>query len=414
MLNTFLILMSVIAVAPVQVSVTPMRGDAAVGTLVDVTSQRLVIKTADGEVAFNSDQLLHVKPSSGPASLPPRSEKVETVVTLVDGSVLHATSYTVTSGRATVGLLGGMDITIPTRAIAHVRLMPLTPETAVQWQEILDSPRQSDAIVIRKTGATRDGQDVADAKVALDAPEGVVGDVSESSVEFEFDGSSVNVPRRKVQGVIYYHRTTSTARDPMCRLIDASGSQWNARSLNLQEDGLQGITVSGIRFTVSLTELGNLDYAVGNIDYLSDLPRESVLWKPPHQAGYPPSALRWLGPKFYAGAIEGMLKLGDESYEKGIALHSHAEVSYRLTKRYRSFLARVGVDDEFQYEADLELRIYGDNEEIFSRRINGQDPPFDLELNMQGVRRLKIVVGVGADGSERGDNLSICNARLTK
>ena len=109
-----------------------------------------------------------------------------------------------------------------------------------------------------------------------------------------------------------------------------------------------------------------------------------------------------------------MLKLDDELYEKGLALHSHGEVSFRLTKRYRSLLARVGVDDGFRYEADLELKIYGDNEVIFSRRITGRDEPFDLELDMQGIHRLKIVVGYGQDNSERGDNLNLCNARLTK
>jgi hypothetical protein len=184
--------------------------------------------------------------------------------------------------------------------------------------------------------------------------------------------------------------------------------------MKLKEDVLHGTCVAGVRFEIPLVQLTTLDYSVGNIDYLSDLPRESVVWKPRRSAGNPPSAHRWFSPKFDTGLYGSVLKLDDEPYEKGLALHSHAEVTYRLTKPYRNLLARVGIDDGFRYEADLELRIYGDNEVLFSRKITGRDEPFDLELDMQGIRRLKIVVGYGNDDSERGDNLNLCNARLTK
>jgi len=320
----------------------------------------------------------------------------------------------VDSGRATVELLDGVSLTVPTRAIEHVRLMPRTPATFEQWQELVATPRTLDAVVIRKTTAATDGQDGVEGKVALDAPDGVLGNIDESTVGFEFDDTTVNVPRRKIEGIIYFHRTTTTPRDPICRVIDSSGSHWNVRSIKLGEDSLQGITVSGVRFTLPLTQLSTLDYSVGNIDYLSDLPRESVVWKPRRIAGNPPSAYRWFSPKFDTGLYGSVLKLDDEPYEKGLALHSHSEVTYRLTKRYRNLLARVGVDDGFHYEADLELRIYGDNDVIFSRKIKGHDEPFDLELDMQGIRRLRIVVGYGDDDSERGDNLNLCNARLTK
>lgn len=413
-MNTILILLGVLAVSPIDISVTPIRGDEVAGRLVDVTTQQIVIDTPKGNLTLKSEELLVAKSvRESTAPVVPR-EDIGTVVTLIDGSVLHATKYTVDSGRATVLLLDGTEITVPTRAIDHVRLMLPTPATFDQWQDLLKSPRNSDAVVIRKTATTTGDQDQAIAKVALDAPEGVLGDIDESSVGFEFDDSAVKVPRGKIEGVIYFHPTTPTPRDPMCRVIDAGGSRWQARSLKLDEGNLTGICISGVRFKIPLAQLATLDYSVGNMDYLSDLPRESVVWKPRRSAGNPPSAHQWFSPKFDTGLYGSVLKLDDEPYEKGLALHSHGEVTYRLTKRYRNLLARVGVDDGFRYEADLELRIYGDTELIFSRKIKGQDKPFDLELDMQGIRRLKIVVGFGDDDSDRGDNLNLCNARLTK
>lgn len=402
------------AVTPIEMSVTSMRGDNVTGTLVELTSVQIVIETPDGNRTLKSADLLRAKSTRDLTAPLPRSENVATVVTLIDGSVLHAANYTVDTGRASITLLDGSDLTVPTRAIDHVRLMKQTLATAEQWLELLQNPRKSDAVVIRKTADTTDDSNKKTSKVALDATEGVLGKIDESTIEFEFGDSSVNVSRGKVEGVIYFHRTTSASRDPVCRVTDGSGSRWNARSLQLKEDGLHAICVSGVRFTIPLAHVDTLDYSVGNIDYLSDLPRESVIWKPRRVAGTPPSAYRWFSPKFDTGLYGSVLKLDDEPYEKGLALHSHAEVTYRLTKRYRSFLARVGVDDGSRYEADLELQIFGDGKVIFTRKITGRDEPFDLELDMGGIRRLKIVVGYGNDDSERGDNLNLCNARLTK
>ncbi len=414
MLNALVIGLTMIAAPSVEVTVTPMRGETVVGTLVDVNTRQVVIGTTAGERTFESSQLLGVEPTAAAVGPVPRSEKVDTVVTLVDGSVLHARQYAVSRGRATVVLLDDSEVTVSTRAIGHVRMMAVSPATRTQWEQVVASPRQSDAIVIRKTAEAAEGSDPGTAQVALDAPEGVLGEIDEASVRFELDDTPVSVSRRKVQGVIYYHRTTSTPRDPICRLSDASGSHWYVRSLKFEADEMSGITVSGVRFSMPLAKVTMLDYSVGNIGYLSDLPRESVVWKPRRNIVVTPSAERWFGPKFDTGRYGSVLKLDDEAYEKGLALHSYAEVTYRLTKRYRSLLARVGVDDESRYEADLELRIFGDNREIFSRRIKGQDEPFDLELDMAGIRRLKIVVDYGGDNSERGDNLNLCNARLTK
>lgn len=417
-MNTVLLLLGVVAAAPIDVSVTPIRGSEVAGRLLDVTSQQIIIHTPDGDVTFKSEEILRATPAreltAPPAGEGAGGEEAAIVATLVDGSVAPATQYTVDSGRATVVLLDGTEMTVPTRAIDHVRFMPRTAATFDQWQELLANPRKSDAVVIRKTAAAADGEDQAVDRVALDAPEGVLGNIDASSVGFEFDDSTVNVPRAKVAGVIYFHRTTLTPRDPICRVIDAAGSSWNARSLELKEEVLNGICVSGVRFAIPLEQLAALDYSVGNVDYLSDLPRESVVWKPRRIAGNPPSAHQWFSPKFDTGLYGSVLKLDDEPYEKGLALHSHAEVTYRLTKRYRNLLARVGVDDGFRYEADLELQIYGDNDLIFSRKIKGPDKPFDLDLDMQGIRRLKIVVTFGDDDSDRGDNLNLCNARLTK
>jgi len=96
-LNIVLIALSVMAVAPIEMSITPIRGDAVNGRLVELTSKQLVVQTPSGIPTFAADALLAAKVNYDLPTNPPRSTQVETVVTLVDGSVLHATNYAVES-----------------------------------------------------------------------------------------------------------------------------------------------------------------------------------------------------------------------------------------------------------------------------------------------------------------------------
>jgi hypothetical protein len=330
-LNIVSLLLGVMTVTSIEMSITPMRGDTLAGRLVDITTQQVTVQTADGNRTFKSNELLLLKRADELTAPVPRSKDIATVVTLIDGSVLHATKYTVDNTRAHVSLLGGTEVTISTRAIDHVRLRQQTPDTFAQWQELLKSPRKADAVVIRNTASTNGGSDESVVKVSLDAPEVVLGDIDDSTVGFEFDETPVNMPRSRIEGVIYYHRATSTSRDPICRVIDAAGSRWNVSGLAIKEDALHGTSVAGCRFVIPFDQLIALDYSIGNIDFLSDLAHESAIWKPRRSAATPPSAHRWYSPKFDRG-LYGVLKLDDEPFEKGLALHSHGEVSYRLTK----------------------------------------------------------------------------------
>jgi hypothetical protein len=170
-LNIVSLLLGVMTVTSIEMSITPMRGDTLAGRLVDITTQQVTVQTADGNRTFKSNELLLLKRADELTAPVPRSKDIAIVVTLIDGSVLHATKYTVDNTRAHVSLLGGTEVTISTRAIDHVRLRQQTPDTFAQWQELLKSPRKADAVVIRNTASTNGGSDESVVKVSLDAPE---------------------------------------------------------------------------------------------------------------------------------------------------------------------------------------------------------------------------------------------------
>jgi hypothetical protein len=59
------------------------------------------------------------------------------------------------------------------------------------------------------------------------------------------------------------------------------------------------------------------------------------------------------------------------------------------------------------------LRILGDGKTLLERTVIQGEPPIDLQLDLQGIRRLVLIVDFG-DQSDRGDNLNLCHVRLVK
>ena len=102
-----------------------------------------------------------------------------------------------------------------------------------------------------------------------------------------------------------------------------------------------------------------------------------------------------------------------QQYDRGLAIHSRSQLVYRLTEPYRKLTAVVGIDSRLQGRGNLVLVIEGDDKELFRRDISGKDAPLPLDLNIEGVRRLKILVDFG-ESLDVADHLNLCNARIIK
>ena len=109
----------------------------------------------------------------------------------------------------------------------------------------------------------------------------------------------------------------------------------------------------------------------------------------------------------------GKLLLAGRAYEKGLAIHSRSELVYRLTDDFRRFRAVVGIDDRVREGGNVKLVIAKDGQVLWSKSVDGKQPPLELDLDVAGVRRLSILVDFGED-LDIADHLNLCDARLTK
>ena len=92
---------------------------------------------------------------------------------------VRLTQFTAAGGTANVHLMGGASLSIRTRLIHAVRLKSHSGATKIasQWQEIISKKSVGDVVVIRQ------GEELEDL-------EGVLGDVTEDVVHFEYDGEN--------------------------------------------------------------------------------------------------------------------------------------------------------------------------------------------------------------------------------
>jgi hypothetical protein len=101
------------------------------------------------------------------------------------------------------------------------------------------------------------------------------------------------------------------------------------------------------------------------------------------------------------------------SYNKGLALRSHTELVYRVPAGFRRFTTVAGIDPSTSASGNVRLEIEGDGRLLWEDDIAGQEPPRSIELDIAGIKRLKIVVDYGRN-LDTGDWLNLCDARIVK
>ena len=393
------------------VTVKPLHGEAVRGSLVTLTEKNIVIHSATGEVKWDANGVQWLKPAAAGPSVSFEDKPTTVFVDLVDESVLVGERVTLGSGNSELSVPNATSLVIPNRAIRSMRFRKQDEELQKQWQAIAAANSSSDQLVIRKTRT----DNAAPAAVVLDQLEGVVHSVSSTHVTFEYDGEKLNVALEKVEGIIFHQRQPGTLPSAACRVRDNRGGEWQVRTMQFAENRLTIETVAGVRGEIALDRVLEIDFTAGNMMYLSDLKPESLDWRPYLvTAATPPALAKWFSLRQDKAADGSVLMLGGRSFEKGLSIHSRTQVSYRLTKDFRHFHGIAGIDERFRGPANLQLTITGDDRTLLSRDVRGMDAPFEFDLDITGVRRLKILVDFGEDRSDAGDHLLMCEARLTK
>jgi len=385
------------AVAAPTVDAVTLQGQKHSGTLQALSNEEVTIQSGDKRATLPVRELMHV---SFPQAASPKVDPKTTVgVTLLDGSYLVGTKFTISGGEAVVEspVLGTLKL--PKASLAHVRFMADDTKFQAKWKDLYNRELRKDYVVVPRTNA-------------LDFLPVVVGDVTEEKVRFSFSGMPTTLPRNKpVYGVIFAHER-SEETEPICGVELAGGGSVNVSTLQWTDSKLRARLLSGPDVEVPVDKLTRLDFSLGKIAYLSDLEPREVEFTPYFDTKYDRELFRYRRDRTYRNQ---KLQLGKTTYERGLWIHSRTRLLYRLNGEYRQFRAVMGID---QYVAKkgvghVRVVISGDGKPLLETTVSAADPPQDVNLDVSNVRNLEILVDYG-EGESTGDHLDLCDARLIK
>jgi hypothetical protein len=383
---------------PPTVELRTASGETASGTLVELDSQHVLLEGTGGRVSWPIDKLSGVAPKSSPATPP---VPLPVLVELVDTSTLAAVAFSTQKEKAQLTLPGGQRMELAGRDVKSVRFMQAADAIVDKWARIVKQETAADILVAKK------GE-------SIDYHKGVVGKVTDETVEFELDGEKVPVKRAKVFGLVYRRPAGRELPEPVGFVAETSGSNWAVRSIAWAGGQFEWTTPLGVKVARPASAVARLDFSRGKVVYLSDLAPEATDWVPYFGAGKElPTQVALFAPRMDRSLEAGPLQLDKTRYAKGLALHSRTTLVYRLPDRYARFSAVVGIDDAVRPQGNVRLVIRGDDRPLLEAVVTGSDPPRHVDFDVSGVRRLTILVDFG-DDFDVGDHLDLCEARLVK
>jgi hypothetical protein len=384
--------------APPTFEVRTADGQTLAGALVEFSAERLALSGVAGRTSLDVARLLSVVAQKSPRRAP---QPFQAVVELIDGSIIEGEQFITRDNQAEISLSGEDVFKVPLSAVRSVQFQREADTLGTEWARLTGGKADADLLIVRV-------QDT------LDRHKGVLHDVTESALRFDLGGEIVSVKRSKIYGFVYRHSAADEMPPAVCTITDAAGSKWVARSVSLT-NRLQWTTCAGLNVSQPLESIAEIDFSGGKVAYLSDLRPISSVWTPYFATEKVlPEVARFYAPRFDRGFDSGTLTLGGKTYRKGLALACRTEIVYRLPDAFRRFDAVAGIDDAVRPGGRVRLIIRGDDDKVlFDATLSGSDPPRPVELDLTGVRRVKVVADFSGS-FQSGSRLLLACARIMK
>ncbi len=369
-----------------------LAGKVHSGKLVSLSNSSAVLETESGSAEVPVDQIMKVTIAPKTDGSP---DKVDASVwlTISDHSVLIGSSVKSDGLNVTIKTKTLGELQIPARKVKSILYAALDEATKKQWNELNQKKVSDDLLVIKKGGK-------------LDFLPGVVTQYDDKKVMFLYEGNEIPVRLEKIFGIIHPHPFAPPGQ-ARCRLETISGDSLFVEQITLEKNNFRVQTGPDHFITVPPNEIHLLDFSLGRIVYLSDMPPEGVEYTP-----YFDTVWEFQRDKTIDGSP---LKLGGKEYSKGLWIHSKTKLTYRLAGEFSRFQAVMGIDDSVAKSGlgNVHVTISADDKVILDEEVSAFTELRKIDLDVKGYRFLHILVDFG-EGLNIADRLDLVDARLVK
>jgi hypothetical protein len=239
---------------------------------------------------------------------------------------------------------------------------------------------------------------------------GLIEAVEDDRVRLATKDGPVAIERSRIAAVVFNPLLRQKpAREGLRAWVGlADGTRLIAGGLLIDGSSVQLTTAGRQTWKTSPKEIVSLQPLGGRATYFSDL----------KAAGYshePFLNLRWPSYGTDRNVTGGLLRCGGRLYLKGLGVHSHARLSYRLSEPYKRFEAELGIDDSTAGGGSVrfEVRVDGRQKYASDRIVRGGIAPVPVSVDLDGAKHLELIVDY-ADRADELDHADWLDARLVR
>ncbi len=184
------------------------------------------------------------------------------------------------------------------------------------------------------------------------------------------------------------------------------GGDFSASIAAADESNLSMTASFGAALKLPWESIDRIDFRSNKIEFVSDLKPSRVVSR-----GFFGRTWPWKANQALYG---GQLKIGDETFTRGLAVHARSELAYDLPETFAELRATIGIDDSNQKNGNVIFRVRADDKTLFdSGPVKAGDAPREIAVPLTGVRNLTLEVDYG-DGLDIGDWAVWGQARLIR
>ena len=393
---------------------TTNGGKKVTGKLVSVDAQGVTFSTSDAQVKIPGKEIVVLDLGNKIVPVPKDKETGKdlkvTEIELTDGSVFRTTRFVLKGKNVETELFPGpANVPVPAFQLPISSLFSVMRDageskTREAWKKMLASRGKRDMYVMREADT-------------LNFVQGTILSGTENGKELNFEnenGSKASfLQSRATGGLVFAQAQPAQVPQTLCKVFDVFGNTLIAQSVEMSPSGVIVKTVSGVEIKYqSSAALAKFDYNQGNVAYLSDLdPQVEAPEIPADEKGLRLNlAVPYTRDQGLAGEL---LKLGTDSFAKGLVIAPDTILTFNINGDYRDFKATLGLPDASP-DANLSAKvtIEADGRVLFSESIKRKDKPKGLALDVKGVKQLRVIVE--GDFAVNGNRVVLADARVQK
>jgi hypothetical protein len=401
--------LSLLAAVAAADDLTTGAGKKLTGTLVAVDKDGVTFKLGDSPLKIAAKEIVLI--DLGRRPLPVAKDVKWHEIELTDGSRFKCAKFAIKGKAFALDLMPGpKDVPLPTfdmpmSAVFNAMRGADDGKNREEWRKLLGNRGKRDMYVTRQ----QDGLSYIQGTI-------IEGNAEGNKITFEKEDAAKEelLLSRATGGLVFNQPPQAQVPTTICRVNDVFGNVLQAAAVDLGGSGMKVTTVAGVVVNYpSLAAVMSLDYASGNVAYLSDLlPKVESPELPPDEAA---KTLNVKSPYLVDKApANAPLKLDGVEYPKGLWVPADTVLTYNLGGDYRELKATIGILDQVGDSAtEVTVTIEADGRVLFAEAIRRKDKPKGVTLDVKNVKSLRIQVD-GANPFFNGSQAVLADARVQK